>query len=168
MLLNWYTLDSCFLTSVFHVRSQFGFFAVCLSAFLLVIVLEFFRRLQRDFDRYLLIKHAASKDESYSAPRDMEEKLLPTSKDKSTSMGHNVLMLETNAMIEQLARGLIHMVQFAVSYCIMLLFMYSNGFIIISILLGATVGFAMFTRDTLYSREGMGESAVEKVERCCG
>jgi copper transporter 1 len=30
-------------------------------------------------------------------------------------------------VLEQILRGLIHVVQFSVSYCIMLLFMYSNG-----------------------------------------
>ena len=30
-------------------------------------------------------------------------------------------------VLEQLLRGLVHTVQFSVSYCIMLLFMYSNG-----------------------------------------
>jgi copper transporter 1 len=33
----------------------------------------------------------------------------------------------TVVVLEQLLRGLVHTVQFSVSYCIMLLFMYSNG-----------------------------------------
>lgn len=69
--------------------------------------------------------------------------------------------------IEQTARGALHTLQLAISYTIMLLVMYCNGknpesdhlsisdlllwiaYIILSILLGAMVGFAIFTRDTV-------------------
>ena len=35
--------------------------------------------------------------------------------------------VSAKVVLEQSARGVIHMAQFGVSYCIMLLFMYSNG-----------------------------------------
>ncbi len=56
----------------------------------------------------------------------MEEKLLDKSRDTNVP---SRLRKERSMVVvfEQILRGLIHMVQFSVSYCIMLLFMYSNG-----------------------------------------
>ncbi|KAH8595862.1 hypothetical protein B0O99DRAFT_740881 [Bisporella sp. PMI_857] len=77
MLLNWYTTDACFLTSTFHIRSSFGFFAACLGAFLLVMSLEFIRRIQRRFDRYLRSRNEyLLRKGQYSVADDIEEELL--------------------------------------------------------------------------------------------
>ena len=126
MLLNWHTIDACFLSSAFHIRSSFTFFLSCLAAFLLVISLEFLRRFQRSLDRYLQARNAHIRDEEYALPDETEERLLPTGNDKDILIkrlkGRKVVIV-----LEQLLRGLMHTVQFAVSYCIMLLFMYSNG-----------------------------------------
>ncbi|OWP06524.1 hypothetical protein B2J93_7074 [Marssonina coronariae] len=76
MLLNWHTIDACFLSSIFHIRSSFTFFLACLGAFALVISLEFIRRFQRNFDRYLRKKNNYLRDKEYAAPAETEEKLL--------------------------------------------------------------------------------------------
>jgi copper transporter 1 len=126
MLLNWHTIDACFLSSAFHIRSSFAFFLSCLAAFLLVVALEFLRRSQRNLDLYFQTRNALFHNEEYALPEETEEKLLP----KGTKKEELTLELKgktTAVMLEQLVRGLIHTVQFAVSYCIMLLFMYSNG-----------------------------------------
>lgn len=47
--------------------------------------------------------------------------------------------------MEQLVRALLHMVQFAVAYFIMLLAMYYNGYIIICIFIGAFLGSLVFS-----------------------
>lgn len=44
-------------------------------------------------------------------------------------------------IVQQAVRALIHMLQFAVAYFIMLLAMYYNGYIIICIIIGAFLGF---------------------------
>jgi copper transporter 1 len=126
MLLNWHTIDACFLSSVFHIRSTSTFFLSCLASFLLVISLEFLRRAQRDFDRFLRARNSKLQDEEYVLPDDMEEKLLPSDGQKDILRGK----LKGRMVVivaEQLLRSLIYTVQFSVSYCIMLLFMYSNG-----------------------------------------
>lgn len=51
-----------------------------------------------------------------------EEKLL--GKDGKANNGRERVVI---VVLEQSARGVLHALQFAVSYCIMLLFMYSNG-----------------------------------------
>jgi copper transporter 1 len=127
MLLNWHTIDACFLSSAFRIRSPLAFFGTCFGAFLLVFVLEFLRRVQREFDAYLRTRDVINKARKYSAPDDPEEKLLAGDiggRTTSVAGRHSSTM---NVMLEQGARGVIHMVQFGVSYCIMLLFMYSNG-----------------------------------------
>ncbi|PMD20346.1 Ctr-domain-containing protein [Hyaloscypha hepaticicola] len=166
MLLNWHTIDACFLSSTFHIRSSFTFFLSCFAAFLLVISLGYIRRAQRNFDRYLQARNAVLQDEEYALPEETEQKLLPN------GSGREKLMRKLNgrttvAVLEQLLRGLIHTVQFSVSYCIMLLFMYSNGYIIISILVGALVGFALFTRDTLNYRPNHINDIEEQEKICC-
>lgn len=95
----------------------------------------------------------------------MEEKLFDKDEALPLPKERTIVIL-----VEQLTRGALHVSQFAVSYCAMLLYMSSNGmsppssplpssssfhvntclgYIIISILCGALVGFALFTRDTL-------------------
>jgi len=124
MLLNWHTIDACFLSSAFKIRSSFGFFLACLAAFLLVISLEFLRRSQRYFDRYLRAKNAFLEQKGYEAPvEEMEEKLLA----KEGKAGNGKERVVVVVVVEQSARGLLHVLQFSVSSCIMLLFMYSNG-----------------------------------------
>ncbi|KAI6709086.1 hypothetical protein JHW43_008396 [Diplocarpon mali] len=125
MLLNWHTIDACFLSSIFHIRSSFTFFLACLGAFALVISLEFIRRFQRNFDRYLRKKNNYLRDKEYAATAETEEKLL----DQPIKLraGHEVNQSAAVVMLEQILRGLIHVAQFSISYCIMLLFMYSNG-----------------------------------------
>lgn len=127
MLLNWTTIDACFLFSALHIRSSFTFFLACLGSFLLVIALEFLRRFQREFDRHLRARKVTRQDKAYILPEEMEEKIIDkgTGVEASASPGVNERLIMV--MLEQILRGLIHMVQFSISYCIMLLFMYSNG-----------------------------------------
>jgi copper transporter 1 len=76
MLLNWHTIDACFLSSAFHIRSSFTFFLACLSSFLLVISLEYIRRSQRAFDRYLRARRAHSQPDDYVLAEEGEENLI--------------------------------------------------------------------------------------------
>jgi copper transporter 1 len=127
MLLNWNTIDACFLFSAFHIRSSFTFFLACLGSFLLVIALEFLRRSQRKFDRHLRARKVIRQDKEYVLPEEMEEKLLDKGTGVGASASPGVKERPVVVMMEQILRGLIHMIQFLISYCIMLLFMYSNG-----------------------------------------
>lgn len=49
------------------------------------------------------------------------------------------------SIVEQVVRALLHMLQFAVAYFIMLLAMYFNGYIIICIFIGAFLGSLIFS-----------------------
>ena len=126
MLLNWNTIDACFLSAHLHMRTRFQFALTCLAAFLLVIFLEFLRKRQRSFDRYLRDKHAFLQENTYVEPNDVTKRLLDA---PSTGSLHSLFTRKRSfiVVLEQVARGLIHATQFSISYCIMLLFMYSNG-----------------------------------------
>lgn len=54
MLWNWNTVDSCFLSSSWHVRSNGAFAGSVIGVFLLVIAIEGVRRLAREYDRKLV------------------------------------------------------------------------------------------------------------------
>jgi solute carrier family 31 (copper transporter), member 1 len=132
MLLNWNTIDACFLFPTFQIHSNFAFFATCLGSFLLVISLEFLRRLQRQFDQYLRSKNNFLREREFVVPKEMEERLLKREEDEVNGAGKGRAASwrkkgGMKVLCEQIARGAIHMLQFGVSYCIMLLFMYSNG-----------------------------------------
>ncbi|KAJ5724203.1 Ctr copper transporter family protein [Penicillium malachiteum] len=53
------------------------------------------------------------------------------------------------SFVEQIVRALLHTMQFAVAYFIMLLAMYYNGYIIICIFIGAYVGSFIFSWEAL-------------------
>ena len=172
MLLNWHTIDACFLSSSFHIKTPFTFFFACLASFFLVISLEFFRRCQRNFDRYLRLKieFLQEQENAYVMPDVMEEKLL----DKGSGEGlpsQKVRSRTVVVVLEQLSRGVFHGCQFTVSYscycsCTAMVRIFGDhlllrlgslnsvlnvvGYIMMSIIFGAVVGFVLFTRDSLY------------------
>lgn len=53
MLGNWQTINSCFLTSSWHINSQAQFAGTCIGVFLLVLLIEIVRRFGREWDRYI-------------------------------------------------------------------------------------------------------------------
>ncbi|KAK8162467.1 Ctr copper transporter [Phyllosticta citrichinensis] len=67
-------------------------------------------------------------------------------------------------LVQQLIRALLHMVQFAVAYFVMLLAMYFNGYIIICIFIGAFLGSFVFGWESVE----VGAGAEEEVTVCCG
>ncbi|KAK3071352.1 Copper Transporter integral membrane protein that functions in high affinity copper transport [Teratosphaeriaceae sp. CCFEE 6253] len=80
-------------------------------------------------------------------------KALPTSTATAQSIStpiappHRIML----TLLQQAVRTLLHMLQFAVAYLIMLLAMYYNGYVIISIFIGAYVGSFVFGWQSLGS-----------------
>ena len=54
MLWNWYTVDTCFLSSTWHNNTKAKFAGSVVGVFLLVIAIEGLRRLARDYDRRIV------------------------------------------------------------------------------------------------------------------
>lgn len=164
MLWNWYTIDACFLSSQWQITSSGMFAGSCIGVICLVIVLELLRRMGKEYDRFLL-RNAQQRGASVSS--------MPTeSRYESSDLG-NVSPGPGKAaqdtvrpqpmcnprpasfrpnVFQQAVRALLHMLQFAVAYFIMLLAMYYNGYLIICIFIGAYLGFFIFGWETVSMR----------------
>ncbi|KAK3081716.1 hypothetical protein LTS18_003521 [Coniosporium uncinatum] len=138
MLWNWYTIDTCFLSRTWHVRSTGAFAGSCIGVICLVVVLEFLRRLAKEYDRLLM----RNWQRSIIVPPPTTQRAVcnPNSSDDDSSTrkpGASAVAAPVFAASEQLrfrptvlqqaVRALLHMLQFAVAYFVMLLAMYYNG-----------------------------------------
>ncbi|WVR04481.1 hypothetical protein IAU60_001484 [Kwoniella sp. DSM 27419] len=139
MLWNWTTIDACFLTSGWHIQNRGMFAASCIGVALLAVSLELLRRVARDYDRWIT-RSLTSVNMKHYRPR------------RATP-------------IQQLIRSILHVAQFGVAYLLMLLAMYFNGYIIISILIGAGIG--KFFCDWLVLGVPV-TTAEEDPTMCCG
>ena len=119
----------------------------CTGVICLVMILEGLRRAAREYDSYILRSFAAAK----KYPR--ETALLS---EGNSEQNKSPIVVNAEAatapkqqfrpnVFQQLVRALLHMLQFAVAYFIMLLAMYFNGYIIISILIGVFLGAFIFS-----------------------
>lgn len=137
MLWNWNVVDSCFLSSSWHITNNAMFAASCIGAALLVVCLEFLRRVAHEYDAFLhrqfqrqvrvqqVAIAAATPDNCCGGP--------------TPTLGTQHATFRASAL-QQFIRAVIHGVSLGLAYIIMLLIMYCNGFIFISVLLGAILG----------------------------
>jgi copper transporter 1 len=108
MLWNWYTVDSCFISSQWHITSSGMFAGSCIGVVLLVMALEFLRRSVKEYDRYLVRRHRAAVVATHDGPK---------------SGGLPVPCAITAVrptLAQQAVRAFLHMAQFAVAYLVML------------------------------------------------
>ena len=113
------------------------------------MVLEALRRGSKEYDAYIVRKRSAT-----SSPAINE---VQSSDSNSSNKGLAVRTAPAPVqkrqirprLLEQLIRSLLHMLQFAVAYIIMLLAMYYNGYIIICIFIGAFLGSFVFNWTTI-------------------
>ncbi|OJJ36246.1 hypothetical protein ASPWEDRAFT_41453 [Aspergillus wentii DTO 134E9] len=107
-------------------------FAVsCIGVAFLVITLEFLRRISKDYEDSIqrqFQRHVAAQTD--------DVKYRFACGDTNTPM----VMTFRASPLQQIVRSFIHMAQFAVAYIIMLIAMNYNGFMIISIFIGAFLG----------------------------
>ncbi|KAI4173538.1 MAG: hypothetical protein LQ343_002876 [Gyalolechia ehrenbergii] len=167
MLWNWYTVDSCFISRTWRITSKGMFAGSCIGVICLVICLEGLRRAQREYDAYLVrqyhmqnIQGRPSPRESISKTGDIEANdnakhdahqisVIPKSSDSGYALVAKPQRL-VPTVLQQAIRALIHMLQFAVAYFIMLLAMYYNGYIIICIIIGAYLGSFIFSWEGIH------------------
>lgn len=159
MMWNWYTIDACFISSQWHITSSGMFAGSGIGVILLVVVLEFLRRLSREYDRFIVRqaqRHQLTlRLSTASVSRNGSEDDANPSKRSTTIASRGISGtvaggLATSAqfrphVVQQMIRALLHMLQFAVAYFIMLLAMYYNGYLIICIFIGAYIGAFIFS-----------------------
>jgi len=139
MLWNWNTIDSCFIASSWKITSKGVFAGSCIGVVCLTIMLELLRRATKEYDRYLLDKHLRSTP-VLSAPKIMAKGVeLGTCKKASSDTVSEAPTAAGEAGVasagavaacqirpyrpsvyEQAIRALLHLLQFAVGYFVML------------------------------------------------
>ncbi|THY35902.1 Ctr-domain-containing protein [Aureobasidium pullulans] len=173
MMWNWNTIDACFISESWHITSNGMFAGSCIGVIILVMVLELLRRLAREHDRMILGHHRRLLT-STTQDNPANECACPTtaltSKAASTATASAVpTSVKTRAfkptLPQQTVRALLHCLQFAVAYFVMLLAMYYNGYIIICIFIGAYLGFFVFGWEKL---GGDSDKSHDEATVCCG
>lgn len=137
-----HSLTSGFLSSSWHVRSKGAFAASIIGIFFLAFLLEALRTLSTKYESYL----------------NLQLRLLPLKSKRRISP------------LQQLIRALLHVAVFGVAYILMLLAMYFNGFVILTIFLGVGVGKFVCDWLSLKEEEGMIQIGNGECEPtvCCG
>ncbi|KAG4428365.1 hypothetical protein IFR05_016147 [Cadophora sp. M221] len=176
MLWNWNTVDSCFIAKSWHITSNGVFVGCCIGVILLVMSLEFLRRLGKEYDRFILRQHTRQQASILStnpiansetgtggtspatAGKDVAVACTPQSQSNRGAMAP----FRPN-IFQQMIRATLHMVSFTVAYFVMLLVMYYNGYIIICIIIGAWLGSFVFSWESV----DVG-GPKEEVTVCCG
>ena len=133
----------------------------CIGVIFLVMSLAFLRRLHRSYDAAIarsLARRQPLAQRSQSLPDSSNDDCKGANEGSTGAANISSRMLlppfEFRAasprptLLQQTLRALLHMVQFAVAYFVMLLAMYYNGYIIICILIGAFLGYFVFEWDS--------------------
>lgn len=138
----------------------------CIGVILLVIALEALRRAGKEYDRYIVNQHLASIS---PATPDGSSSASGNSKTPATATGFMPTVQNFRpSVVQQAIRSLLHMLQFAVAYFVMLLAMYYNGYIIICIFIGAYIGYFLCGWETLSVGKGGQDRMQENATVCCG
>ncbi|KAI5919072.1 high affinity copper transporter [Camillea tinctor] len=164
MLWNWNTIDSCFLSESWQIQNEGMMAASCIGVILLVVCLEFLRRIGKEYDSLILRQF-----KQHLAAQVVLSKRSCTDLPK---LGPQTVTFRATPL-QQLIRSIIHAVSFGLAYIIMLIAMGFNGYIIISIIIGAGIG--KFVCDWMIQKvvvgtdeREKGASDTEETTMCCG
>lgn len=124
----------------------------CIGVILLVVSLEFLRRISKEYDKYIIQQFQRAR--SLGHPTFSPDKALDSSSREGTPQGVRNIVKDNFRpnVLQQMIRATLHMLQFTVAYFIMLLAMYYNGYIIICIIIGAWIGAFAFSWETIQMR----------------
>ena len=137
MLWNWTTIDACFISSDWHIRSHGAFAASCVGVVLMVVALEALRRAAREYDEWIARDVGARMSSSSSSSGGDGE-------DVEVAAAAVTRLKFRPGVGQQAVRAGLHAATFGLAYLLMLMAMYYNGYIIICIFMGAGVGLFLF------------------------
>ncbi|WVQ86584.1 hypothetical protein IAS59_000297 [Cryptococcus gattii] len=147
MLFNYNTVDACFLSSRWHIRSKGMFAGSIIAIFTLCILIEFVRRFGRELDRWLVRRAGLGASGDVGNVPECG---------KDGMQGDKVAVRAVPPFVpswpQQILRSLVYGSQFTASFIVMLLGMYFNVIVLIFIFLGHTVGYFLFGRDICNGR----------------
>lgn len=168
MLWNWYTIDSCFIARGWHVRTKGMFAGTCIGVFLMVFFSQWLARVAKEFDRAVDSQrvNGAFALESDSSVEKSGGCFAPRVQRGGTTgqpilyvLSHRWLFQPASvSFVNHVIKCGLFTIQWGLSYLIMLLFMYYNGYVIISCILGAFLGKLAFS---------VGEPAALEEISCC-
>lgn len=180
MLWNWYTINSCFLARSWHVTTRGQFAGTCIGVVCIGVLVELVRRLQREYDRYLLRTFAmrnnamraaasAGSDDSLAATKNnlpaiqyvLQDPIFPTLRSNPNALHY------TPSILAQAVRAGLYLLQYAGAYFIMLFAMYYNGYVIICIFIGGFLGNFLFGGDTFKPAHSGEFGEVAPSKTCC-
>jgi len=115
MLWNWNVIDSCFIAQSWHIKTNAMFAGSCIGVILLVMSLEFLRRAVKEYDRYLIRQHVARHDRAIG-----DGASSGGSKNGDRVAACAPIPPFRPSVLQQAVRSLLHMVQFAIAYFVML------------------------------------------------
>ncbi|RGB23645.1 Ctr copper transporter family-domain-containing protein [Rhizophagus diaphanus] len=133
MLFNWDTEKLCIIFSWWRVNS-IGF--LILSCFIIILLAASF-----EFLRFILRKYDTKIQDSYSQ---LQEGRDANSEEVATQSNANRI-----TYVQQIVRTLIHTSQVFLSFFLMLVFMTYNGFLMISVIIGAAIGYFVFSSSVI-------------------
>lgn len=189
MLWNWQTINSCFLSSGWHVNTRGQFAGTCISIFVWTFLMVALTRLRRDFDNWLAQRHhrepavaggaaGAGKDSALSdvdsageksCPNNCEEPVLQSSPRPALafmlggfSTTINGAVCYRPSVFEQIVRALMYGFEFSVTWLLALILMSYNGYVLLSAFLGAFFGFLFVFWEPVYY-----ESRPARMTRHC-
>ncbi|PWZ03525.1 Ctr-domain-containing protein [Testicularia cyperi] len=177
MLGNWQTINTCVLTSSWHIRTEAQFAGTCIGIFLMTFVIETVRRWSREFDRWVLEQAVQQRRQQRRLTAQLQSQItdriaangneahdvstkrrmakldqiffgLPT--DQATCRQAALESMKFRPQLwQQMIRSLLYGIQFTGAYIIMLISMTYNGYIMIAIVLGGILGHFYSTWDTI-------------------
>lgn len=187
MLWNWYTIDSCFLAKSWHVTSRGMFAGTCIGVFFWVMAYCWYHRFVVEFDRsvaeFKQVKYERTVGETNDCCCEDDDDKAASSdntavdvvKPGSNFFGPLVAALSHKWMIpkkdagvvypsagEHVTRSGMYLVEWTCSYLIMLMWMYYNGYLIITMILGYFFGQLFFNYAPLavYTRRELAEFPI--------
>lgn len=158
-----------FLSETWLIENEGSFAASCIGVFVLVICLEFLRRLGKEYDSFILRQF-----QQHVAAQARAAKLEGSCCSDAPAPGPQIVTFRATPL-QQLIRSTIHAAAFGVAYILMLIAMAFNGYIIISIIVGAGVG--KFLSDWMTAKIVVGgeeqqpakaATDLEEASVCCG
>ncbi|KAI1080786.1 Ctr-domain-containing protein [Whalleya microplaca] len=164
MVWNWNTIGACFFAESWRIGNDGMMAASCIGVLLLVVCLELLRRLGKEYDNFILRQF-----QQHVAAQIHGSRINDTD---TSSLGAQAVTFRATPL-QQLIRSIIHAVSFGLAYIIMLIAMSFNGYIIISIIIGAGIG--KFLCDWMIqkvsiggSQQAKGSSELDEPSVCCG
>ena len=122
----------------------------CIGVVLLAILLEFLRRVGKEYDALIVRQFKRHADmQQAAASRKTSSDAVDCCADVPPAKPQPKVLTFRASPLQQLIRAVIHAFTFGVAYIIMLLAMYYNGYIIICIFIGAYLGAFVFQWETL-------------------